>query len=172
MKNFLLGITLLFAMHAAFGQRNAEQLTLTVSPAFVDLQAGGGANSSVSVIVAWKVNGTFGEHAWVVYPYFSTPNALSGLYKHTIPTSAFHVSIDGAPAIACNRTGIQGIFSNPLSNKGNCPAIFYHDNSTLTFVGKRIPYSGSQTSTLTFSASGDPNADRYTGFLNFVAYVE
>jgi hypothetical protein len=171
-KKILWEIILLFATSSAFGQKNAERLTLIVSPAIVRLQADGETNASLSVIVTWNVSNKFNEHAWVVYPYFSTPTALSGRYKHTIPFSAFRVSVDGSTAIACNRTGIQGIFSNPLSNKANCSAIFYHDNSSLTFAGKGIPNSGSQTSTLKFSISGNPNADQYTGVLNFVAYVE
>lgn len=149
-----------------------ETLTLAVSGGGVVFDLNGNGSGSPSVTLTWSVNGSAGEHAWIVYPYFSTSAALTGAHGHSIRTSAVSLAVDGGTAAPCNGTGIVGSYSNSLSASNNCPAMFYNDNPSLTFP--TVPLSGTQTSTLTLAIAGAGgfNADSYTGTLNLIAYVE
>jgi hypothetical protein len=168
-KRILLAFVFLLVPGLALAQ--TESLTLTVNNSSVPFNSDGTAAQPLSLTLTWSVSGSAGEHLWIVYPYFATSAALTGFHGHTIPASAFHVSIDGGIASPCDGAGIYGAYSNPISSiSTNCPALFYRNDSSLTFP--TIPLSGSQTSTVTPSIVGTFNADNYLGTLSFIASVQ
>ena len=163
----------------SLSQTIPESLTLSApTPGTITFNTSGVASGSISITVTWNVDGTTAEHAWIVYPYFSTSTALvsSDNASETVSSANVTLSVDGGTAAACNGTGTYAGFTNSTGSTNVCPAVFYGDSDTNTFTTATspgtIPTNSNQTSTLLPAITGTTNAGHYTGTLNLIAYVD